>query len=269
MLVHHRLQYAFLLQSFQIVTEESAIFEGYPFGSIHADHVKMTKFGYHDGVVDQAYTDVMESICIMIDHAKVFHSSQRTLESSLSRQRSIQGITEVQRSPPLPFGLLPDNMENIHRPMTALASWNSGQATPSQNFKSFGHIGLPKKRARVSSNLSSLAPSSEVSETQNMPFSLKMGRSVNPKETQQEISSIVDSQNADHKMSHTGQLTGQKTRISDWLSTINHQEMHNFNGSRRYRETGVWLSTTSEFQYWRDTSQSSMFWLRGARELSF
>lgn len=231
----------------------------------------MTKFGYHNGVVDQAYTDVMESICIMIDHAKIFHSSQRTPESSLSRQRpplAVHGITEIQRSP-LPSGLLPDDMKNVHHPMTALATWNSGKAMPSQYFKSFAHVGLPTKRARVSSNLSSLVTSSEVSEAQNKPFSLKMGRGVNPKEIQQEISNIVDSQNADHKMSHTGQSTGQKKMISNWLSIINHQEMHNFNGSRRYRETGVWLSTAPEFQYWRDTSQSSLFWLHGARRLSF
>ena len=221
----------------------------------------MTKFGYHNGVVDQAYTDVMESICIMVDHAKAFCSSQRTLEPSLSRQRSplaVQGIEEIQKST-LPSGLLPDNMENIHRPMTALATWNSGHAMPSQNFKAFSNVGLPKKRARISSDFSSLVESSEASEAQNMPFSLDIGHSVNPKETRQKISNIVGSKNADHEMSHTSRSTGQKTMISNWLSNINHQEMHNFNGSRRYRETGVWLSTTPEFQHWRDTSRPSLF----------
>ena len=229
----------------------------------------MTKFGYHNGLVDEAYTDVMESICIMIDHAKVFHSSARTAESSVSRQRSPlagQGIPKIEGFP-LPFGLLPDNMENIHRPMTALATWNSGQAMPSQKFKSFGPIGLPSERARVSSNLSSLVSSSKMNEAQNAPLSLKTGPGINPKETQLEISHIVDSQNANQKLSHAGHSTGQKTMISNWLSTINHQEMHNFNGSRRYRETGVWLSAAPEFQYWRDASQSSIFWLHGARRL--
>ena len=230
----------------------------------------MTKFGYHNGVVDQAYTDVMESICIMIDHAKVFYSSQKTLEPSRSRQRSplaVQGIEEIQKSP-LPSGLLPDNMENIHRPMTALATWNSGHAMPSQNFKSLSNVGLPSKRARISSNFSSLVASSEASEAQNMPISPEIGDGVDPKQIRQKISNIVGSQIADHKMSHTGRPTGQKTMISNWLSNINHQEMHNFKSSRRYRETGVWLSTTPEFQHWRDTSQSSLFWLHGARTLS-
>ena len=266
MLALYRLQDVFLLKPFQIVTEESAIFEGYPFGSIHADHVKMTKFAYQNGVIDQAYTDVMESVCIMIDHAKVFNPSRMTREPSVSRQRSslaVQGIAETQQSP-LPSGLLPDNMENIHRPMPALATWNSARALPSQSFKSFGHSGLPSKRARLSSDLSPLV----ASEAQSMAFSLNTGHAGNTKETQQEISNIVVSQNADHRVSHTGQSTGQKTRISDWLSTINHQKMHNSYGSRRYRETGVWLSTALEFRYWRDTSQSSLLWLHGLRRLS-
>ena len=230
----------------------------------------MTKFGYHNGVVDQAYTDVMESICIMIDHAKVVYSSQRTLEPSLSRQRSplaVQGIEEAQKSP-LPSGLLPDNMENIHRPMTALATWNPGHAMPSQSFKSFSNVGLPSKRTRFSSRFSSLVASSKVIEAQNMPISLEIGDGVNSKETRQKISNIVGSQIADHKMSHTGRSTGRKTTISNWLSNINHEEMHNFRSSRRYRETGVWLSTSPEFQHWRDTSKSSLFWLHGARRLS-
>ena len=231
----------------------------------------MTKFGYHNGVIDQSYTDVMESIYMMIDHAKLSYSSQRSLEPSLSRQRSpfaVQGIEELQKTP-MPPGLLPDNMENIHRPMTALATWQSGRAMPSQIFKSFSNAGPPAKRARISSNFSSLVTSSEASSAQDVSFSPEIGQDVNPKETRQKISNIVGLQNVDHNMSHTGRSTQRKTMISDWLSNINHQEMHNFNGSRRYRETGVWLSTTPEFQHWRDSSQSSLFWLHGARRLSF
>lgn len=246
------------------------MFEGYPFGSIHADHVKMTKFGYHNGLVDQAYTDVMESVCIFTEHAKVFHSPARTPESSLSRQRSplaVPGIAEIQGAP-LPFGLLPENVENVHRPMTAFATWNSGHAIPSQNFKSFGHAEPQAKRARVSSNLSSFVSIPEASERQNMPSSSKVEYNDFPKQAQQEISDIVDSQNENQNLAHNAQSTGQQTTISNWLSTINHQEMHNFNGSQRYRETGVWLSTAPEFQHWRDTSQSSLFWLHGARRFS-
>ena len=264
MLAFYRLQDICLLKLFQIVTEKSAIFEGYPYASIHADHVKMTKFGFQNGVIDQAYTDVMESVGIMIDHAKVFHPSRRTLEASVSRQRSslaVQGIAETQQS--LPSGLLPDNMENIHRPMTALATWNSGQAMPSQSFKSFGNNGVPSKIARLSSDLLPLV----VNEAQSMAFS-QITEHGNAKKTQQEISNIAVSQNAGTRVSHTGQSTGQKTTNSNWLSPVNHQEMHNFNGSRRYQETGVWLSTAPEFRHWRDTSQSSLFWLHGARRLS-
>ena len=266
MLALYRLQDICLLKPLQIVTEQSAIFDGYPFGSIHADHVKMTKFGYQNGVPDQAYTDVMESVSMMVGHAKGFIPSQRTLESSVSRQRSslaVQGIAETQQIT-LPSGLLPDNMENIHRPMTALATWNSGQAMPSQSFTSFGNNELPWKRALLSSDLSPL----DARMAQFMAMLETPERGGNTKEIQQEISSVFVSQNADHRVSHTGQSTGQKTAILNWLSPVNHQEMHNFNGSRRYRETGVWLSTAPEFQYWRDTSQSSLFWLHGAGKLS-
>ena len=154
------------------MTEESAILEGYSFGSIHADHVKMTKFGYHNGVVDQAYTDVMEYIYMMIDYAKLYYSSQRPLEPSMSRQRSplvVQRIEELQKTPLL-SSLLPDNMENIHRPMTALATWHSGHA-PSSNFKLFSNVEPPRKRARISSNFPLVVASSEASEAQKMPFS--------------------------------------------------------------------------------------------------
>lgn len=227
----------------------------------------MTKFGYHHGVVDQAYTNVMESICTMIGHAKLFYSSQGSLELSMSRQRSplaVQGIEEIQKSS-LASGLQPDNMENIHRPMTALATWNSGQASPSRDFKSLGSAGFPTEQSRVSSSLSSLVARSEASEAQPIRRSLKVGHGTNPKETQQEISNIVGSQNADRNMLHTGQSAGQKIKSSNWLSNINHQDMHNFIGPRRYQETGVWLSTTPEFQYWRDTSQSSLFLQHGGR----
>ena len=202
----------------------------------------------------------------------MFYPTQRTLESSPSRQRSplaVQGLEETQKSSLVPSSLLPDNMENIHRPMTALATWTSGHAMPTQNFKSFSKFGLPAKRARISFSPSSLIASSEASEAQNMPLPLGIGHGVNPTGARQEISNIVDSQNADHKISHPGRSTGQKTRISNWLSNINHEEMHNFKSSRRYRETGVWLSATPKFQHWRDQSQSSLFWLHGARRLSF
>ena len=161
----------------------------------------MTKFGYHNGLVDQAYTDVMESICIMIDHAKIFYPPARTAESSLSHRMSplaVQGVAaEVQKIPP-PFSLLPENMENVHREMTAFVTWNSGQAMPSQEFKSFDPVGLPAKRARLSSSPSFLMSSSEVSGEQNMSFPLKTGRSINPQETQQEISDFVESRNINH-----------------------------------------------------------------------
>lgn len=230
----------------------------------------MTKFWYHNGLVDQAYTDVMESVYFMTDHAKKLHSSAGTRGLSLSRKRSpstVQGISEMEKSLLL-SGLMPDNMENLHRPMTALAAWNSGKAVPTQTFKSLGTVGPPAKRARVSSDLSSRVLDSETNEPRNISFPLNVRGSVDPRETQQEISDIIDVRN-ENDMTLTGQSMGQQTRISNWLSPIVHQTMHDSNGSQRYRETGVWLSETPEFKYWRDTSQSSIFWLHGTGRLSF
>ena len=231
----------------------------------------MTKFWCHNGLVDQAYTDVMESVYYMTDHAKKLYSSAGTHGISLSRERSpltVQDIPEIEKSLLL-SGLVPDNMENLHRPMTALAAWNSGKAVPTQRFKSLGTLRSSAKRARVSSNLSSRVLDSEMNEAQKISFPLNVRVSVDPRETQQEISNIVDVRNENDMTTLTGQSMGQQTMISNWLSPIVHQNMHESNGSRRYRETGVWLSETPEFKYWRDKSQSSIFWLYGARRLSF
>ena len=231
----------------------------------------MTKFWYHHGLVDQAYTDVMESVYFMTDHAKKLRSSAGTHGLSLSRERSpltVQGISNMEKSLLL-SGLVPDNMENLHRPMTALAAWISGKAVPTQKFKSLGTVGPSAKPARISSNLSSNVLDPETNEAQNIFFPLNVRDSVDPRDTQQGISDIVDVRNENDVTTLTGQSMGQQTMISNWLSPIVHQKEHESNGSRRYRETGVWLSETPEFKYWRDTSQSSIFWLYGARRLSF
>ena len=213
----------------------------------------------------------MESVYFMTDHAKKFRSSAGTHGLLLSRERSlltVQGIPEMEKSLLL-SGLVPDNVANLHRPMTALAAWNSGEAVPTQSFKSLGTVGPSAKRARVSSNLSSRVLDSEMNEAQDTSFPLNVRGSIDPWETQQKISHIVDIRNEHDMTTLTGRSMGQQTMISNWLSPIIHQKMHESNGSQRYRETGVWLSETPEFKFWRDTSQSSIFWLHGARRLSF
>ena len=82
------------LKECQIVTEESAVFEGYPFESIHADHMKIIKFESYDGVPDETYTDVMESIYVMINHSKLFVSSPRALNPLISRYNPPAMLTE-------------------------------------------------------------------------------------------------------------------------------------------------------------------------------
>ena len=54
-------------------------------------------------------------------------------------------------------------------------------------------------------------------------------------------------------------------QISTWLSEIDHLAMHDFSCSGRYKASGVWLSKAPEFQLWRDSSHSTIFWLHGSR----
>ena len=122
--------------------------------------------------------------------------------------------------------------------------------------------------AKLFSYLSSRVLDSETNEAQIVAFPLNVRGSVDPRETQQGISDIVDVRNENDMTTLTGQHMGQQTKISNWLSPMNHQSRHDSNGSRRYRETSVWLSKTPEFKYWRNTSQSSIFWLHGTRRLS-
>lgn len=249
------------------MTEESAIFEGYPFGSIHANHVKMTKFGYHNGSADQAYVDVMEALSMMIDHAKFFHFPTRRSESLQASNRSqllLKGIPLIPES--LPVKLVPENLENIHHPMTASAVWNLGHASPSQNFRTLGQRNSVSKQSWNRSSPFSPVSTVRINDEQSVQNESTKASNFAPRGIQAGISQISHTCYPLSQTLGVSESIGRKTNVSDWLSSINHQEMHNSQGSQRYRETGVWLSKAGVFQKWRDSSQSSVFWLHGKRE---
>ncbi|KAL9611172.1 MAG: hypothetical protein Q9167_004157 [Letrouitia subvulpina] len=231
----------------------------------------MTKFGSHNGMPDEAYTDVMESICAMVDHARLFHSQAKAHNMPFDHfgtPSALQKDAEIQNSM-LPFGLSPGDVDNIYRSLTTLATWNPGTAQPSQHFKSFGPISLPAKRKRES--LKSLSPvaSFDIGTERNILDSPESAHLVSTVENRQPVSSKTDPHGEDIKLRQRTESLNQRRLISKWLSPLHHEEMHNFNVSQRYRKTGVWLSTVPSFRNWRDTSQSSIFWLHGARMFDY
>ncbi len=242
----------------QVVTTDSAILDGYPYSSIHADHRSMTKFGYHNGQLDQAYTDVMECIWMMTEHARAFKvPASLPVDTSVTTSVRKRPLPLEQSSPtsagsPSSFQLFPQNMETVHRAVTATALWEVGRAEPSRSFES-----KRLKRAMTKPPLTSDFANSERQLQRIKTFDDRMLQRV---ESQESPSLPVD--NAE------GHTTERVMVVAKWLSTIDHRKMHDFHGSKRYKETGIWLSETTEFRQWRDTSRSSIFWLQGMRKIS-
>jgi hypothetical protein len=214
----------------------------------------MTKFGYHDGQLDLAYTDVMECIWMMTAHAKTLDMSKGTSVAKITRKRPHSSEQNSPTSTGLsdPFNLFPENIDYIHHPLIASALWDNGRAEPSQIFLS----NAKSKRARTKSPL--------IPELASFESSLQRTNSLNDR-----FSELVENQetqppHADALKTHSLE---QVELVAKWLSTIDHREMHDFHGSKRYRETGIWLSGIAEFQDWRDRPRSSIFWLHGKRKI--
>lgn len=59
-------------------------------------------------------------------------------------------------------------------------------------------------------------------------------------------------------------LVGAKrVKILLWLSDIPFHDHHKFSREHRHKETGNWLLQHDKFWKWRNSSGSSMLWLRG------
>ena len=229
----------------------------------------MAKFGSQNGLVDQGYEDVLECICMMIGHATRMQDYRGGAESVFGRQRlrlPIEG-GEVVRESGFTQKLLPDDLKNIHRPMTATAVWIKAQAADSHGFLAQFQTRFVEKKSFFPSRTSSRVPSNEEVENKKMDSFSTVSKPDEMASTR-EIFEIVEQQSQGKAPLPMTQPTDQKrvVTILDWLSNINHQEMHNFKCSERYQQTGVWISTDAGFQKWRDTSQSSVFWLHGKGE---
>ena len=233
----------------------------------------MTKFSCRNGHVDQGYEDLLESICVMVDHAKGMQRQTGAAGLISARQRfhlSIEGNGSFQGSLFAPE-LLPANLKCIHQPMTANAVWKMAQATSSGDFLAHFQTRFVAKTSLLPKRTSSSLSSHEENERKSMEDLVSAASKPTEMADSRKLSEIAEEQSREGIPRLKSRPTDQKqvATILDWLSAINHQEMHNFHASERYHKTGVWISKDAEFQNWRDTSQSSVFWLHGHGELFF
>lgn len=244
----------------------------------------MAKFWQRNGVVDPRYEDVMETISVMIIHALTSNFSRRGPEPVVAAQiRSLpaesstttQQITDVHRT----YGShiiaeiyeVPDlkTLFSTHELFMA-AVWTNSHAIPSENFSAAFHMRsiskIPLSRLRNLLRVTSFYNKREQSEETPL-----LDKSAPAPANRGEILELVTQQHREESSLLRSQSNVQEHEIHvlNWLSNINHQEMHNFNICKPYREAGVCISKSPEFQSWRDTSRSCLFWLNGACKIFF
>lgn len=240
----------------------------------------MAKFWQRNGVVDPRYDDVMETISVMIMHALASNFSRRELEPVIAAQtRSLpaesstttEQITALQATTARVTNT--GSMGRIHQlwvKAAVSAVWTNSHAIPSEHFSAAFHVRsiskIPLSGLRNLLRIESYYDNREQSEEtplleESAPATANHG----------EILELVTQQHREEISLLRSQSDVQEHEIHllNWLSNINHQEMHNFNTYKPYRETGVCLSRSPEFQSWRDASRSCLFWLNGARKIFF
>ena len=240
----------------------------------------MAKFWQRNGVVDPRYDDVMETISVMIMHALASNFSRREPEPIIATQtRSLpaesrtttEQITALQTTTVRVINTR--SMGRIYEPWVKAAVsavWTNSHAIPSEYFSAAFHMRsfskIPLGRLRNLLRIENYYGSREQSEETPL-----MEESVPATANHGEILELVTQQHREESSLLRSQSDVQEHEIHvlNWLSNINHQEMHNFNTYKPYRETGVCLSKSPEFQSWRDASRSCLFWLNGARKIFF
>lgn len=238
----------------------------------------MAKFWQRNGVVDPRYEDVMETISVMIIHALASNFSRREPEPAIAPQ--IQSLAESSTTPEqIPTlqktaARVTDtgSVGRIHELLVAAAGsagWTNSHAIPSEHFSTAFHMpsisNIPLRRVR---NLLRIASFHKIQEKSEETPLLESSA---PVPAHGEILELVTQQHKEEIFLLRSQSDVQEheSHLLNWLSKINHQEMHNFNICKPYRETGVCISKSLEFQSWRDASRSCLFWLNGARKNFF
>jgi hypothetical protein len=165
--------------------------------------------------------------------------------------------------------LIPDNFEGIHRQVTATAIWNMKNISPSYEFMALTQRPLPTKSEQKGtiSHVTSIDTVNDLIEDVEASKRTRLSEMLpNRQKTAGENSSSqrntggLQSDNVEFRLPERQQRIEE---VSNWLSDIDHQKMHDFSSSKRYKDSGVWLSKAASFQAWRDSSHSTIFWLRG------
>lgn len=217
----------------------------------------------------------------MIMHALTPNFSSREPEPARTGQilplpaessTTTEQITTLQSTPKTSTDT--GSIERIHGLLIAAPAstvWTNAHATPSEHFSAAFHLRsfskIPLKRLRNLLRVTSLYDYREQSEETPL-----MEKSAPATTNHGEILELVTQQHKEEGFLLRSQSDVQEHEfhLLNWLSNINHQQMHNFNNIYKpYRETGVWISKSPEFQSWRDASRSCLFWLNGARKILF
>lgn len=221
----------------------------------------------------------METISVMIIHALSSNFSRRELELAFAPQ--IQSLLEEGSTIPEQATALQKaarvtetgRMGRIHELLVAAAGsagWTNSHAIPSEHFSAAFHTpSISKISLRRVRNLLRVASFYKIREQSEESPLLESSAPVPADHG--EILELVTQQHKDESILLRSQSDVQEheSHLLNWLSKINHQEMHNFNICKPYRETGVCISKSPEFQRWRDASRSCLFWLNGARKIFF
>lgn len=239
----------------------------------------MAKFWQRDDVVDPRYVDVMETISVMITHALASNFSRREPEPAFAPQ--IQSLLAESSTTPEQISALQKtaarltdtgSMGRIHELLVAAAGsagWTNSHAIPSGHFStSFRVLTISKIPPRRVRNLLRTASFHKIREQSEEAPLLESSA---PVQAHGDILELVTQQHKEESFLLRSQSDVQEheSHILNWLSKTSHQEMHNFNICKQYRDTGVWISKSLEFQSWRDASRSCLFWLNGACKIFF
>lgn len=237
----------------------------------------MAKFWQRNGLVDPRYDDVMETISVMIMHALASNFSRREPEPAFAPQtRSLLAesitIPENISTPQTTTARVTDtgSMGRIHELLVAAAGsagWTNPHAIPTEHFSTaFRVLTIPKIPLGRVKNLLRTASFYKITEESEETPLLESSAPVQP---HSKILKLVTQQHKEESLLLRSQSDVQEHEfhLLNWLSKINHQEMHNFNICKPYREAGVCISKSPEFQRWRDASRSCLFWLNGARKI--
>lgn len=238
----------------------------------------MAKFWSRNGVVDPRYRDVMETISVMIIHASNSGFSTREPEPALAphiRSFPAESTTPTEQMTALlttaarvtntgSMGIINELLAAA--PVSAI--WTNSHTIPSEHFSAAFHMrsisNIPLPRLRSVLRVKFFHKNREQSEETPL-----LEKSASAPADRNEILELVQQQHREESslLRSQSDLQEHEIHLLNWLSNINHQEMHNFNICNRYRETGVCISKYPEFQSWRNASRSCLFWLNGARKI--